>query len=84
MTISPFNSLLQRRFNELKALKRWVAGHIKVGPQPVEEVRFSEQVKALPRYPRKVIVLHYVDDMSAATPRPRGGFGCGLRQRSRA
>jgi hypothetical protein len=46
VTISPFNSLLRRRVNDVKASERYLAGHSKVvDPHPVEEFEFWEQVK---------------------------------------
>lgn len=64
VTINLANSLLRRRISEVKALERYVVGDVEVvDTHPVEEAEFWNQVKALPRRQREVIVLHFVDGM---------------------
>jgi len=64
VTINLANSLLRRRVSEVRALQRYVLDSIEViDAHPVEEAEFWDEVKALPRRQRDVIVLHYVDGM---------------------
>lgn len=64
VTINLANSLLRRRVSEVKALQRYVVDSIEVvDAHPMEDAEFWDQVKALPRRQREVIVLHYVDGM---------------------
>jgi RNA polymerase sigma-70 factor (ECF subfamily) len=64
VTINLANSLLRRRMSEVRALQRYVVSSVEVvDAHPVEEAEFWDQVRALPRRQREVIVLHYVDGM---------------------
>lgn len=65
VTINLANSFLRRRLSEIKAIERYAFSGVQPieGPPP-DEGEFVEEIKALPRRQREVIVLHYVDDMS--------------------
>jgi len=64
VTINLANSLVRRRMSEVKALQRSLLGGVEVvDAHPVEEAEFWDQVKALPRRQREVIVLRYVDGL---------------------
>lgn len=66
VTINLSNSLLRRKVSELKALQRSAFGGVGIiDPHPEDEIEFWDQVRALPKRQREVMVLHFVDDMSS-------------------